>query len=99
MHQNYVFVPLRYNIQRDFQPYSVTLYKSFETLSSLLKLNHPYTEIIDNQYKCSMLVMTLEKQCPRILCGMQLYLHYSLCIPKWQPKHKALIKKHSLANS
>lgn len=99
MYWNYVCVPLRYNIQRDFQSYSVTLSKSFETLSSLLKLNHPYTEIIDNQYKCNMLVMTLEKQRPRILCNIQQYIQYSLYVPKWQPKHKALIKKYSLVNS
>lgn len=99
MHQNYVFVPLRYNIQRDFHPYSETLSKSSETLSSLLKLNHPYTEIIDNQYKYNMLVMALEKQRPRILCSMQEYIQYSLYVPKWQPKHKTLIQKHSLVNS
>lgn len=34
MHRNYVFVTLQRTIQRDFQPYSVTLSKSFETLSS-----------------------------------------------------------------
>lgn len=86
-------------IFRDFfQSYSVTLSKSFETLSSLCKLNHPHTEIIGNQYKRNMLVMTLEKR-PRILCSMQQNIEYSLSGTKWQPKHKALIKKHSLVNS
>jgi hypothetical protein len=74
MHRNDDFVPLQYNIQRDFQPHGVTLPKSFETLSSLLKPNHPYTEIIDNRYKCNMRVMTLEEPCPRTLCSRQWYL-------------------------
>lgn len=65
MHRNDDFAPLQYNIQRDFQPHGVTLSKSFETLSSLLKLNHPYTEIIGNRYKCNTLVMTLESHVPQ----------------------------------
>lgn len=64
MHRNDDFAPLQYNIQRDFQLHGVTLSKSFETLSSLLKLNHPYTEIIGNRYKCNTLVMTLERHVP-----------------------------------
>lgn len=84
MHWNYDFVSLQYNIQRDFQSYGVTLSKSFETLSSVLKLNHPDAEIIDNQYKYNMLVMTLEEPCPRILCSVQQYNQQPQYIPRWQ---------------
>lgn len=86
-------------IFQGFPPYPVTLSRSSETLSRLLKLNHPHREIRDNPFKRNMLVMTLGKPCPRILCSVQEYIQYSLYIPKWQPKHKALIKKHSLVNS
>lgn len=99
MHSNYAPVPLRDSIPGGFQPCPVTLSKSSGTRSRLLKLNHPHREIRDNPFKCNMFVMILGKQCPRILCSVQEYIQYSLYIPKWQPKHKALIKKHSSVNS